>query len=543
VIHTDKQEANDFFSSLASGFFSQRKFESDKQVRRIRRLTQIIILASFLTLLTVFVGTGLAVYKNWEFRFEASKAQMVRTATMGNLLVESALIDAAKSLDITKEALESAMRLGHLENKAIYDILMKSLQQFSAYNNSDVLGLMFMVDTQGMMVARSGEFPSQSINFSDRLYFQDLRDHPHKIRTIGPLLIARTNKQWVFHMSVPIYDKYGHFAGVLVQQLLEKDIATKLSKYVELPEFVFLVTQYEDSAVSFTYPAPSSPQDLYSFLSLNYLTKARLAQDLKGADVWNQVTSFQDENSLVGFARSPIFGLMTFVSVPLNSLWKSFLLGNLVLFIYIIFGVIFIHAIFYYVFRLSIQLANAQDSALHDPLTALHNRRALDETLPHLLRDSIRSQQPISVLFIDIDFFRHFNEHYGHESGDVALQAVSISLATCCRRPMDFICRWGGEEFVAVLPHSNEMAAATISNAMLSAVRSIKLIVQGEESPQITVSIGCVTSIVGEKNLPIDLVDIADRAMQHAKRTGRNRCAVFDVANFIHHGMTFEFNG
>jgi diguanylate cyclase (GGDEF)-like protein len=230
---------------------------------------------------------------------------------------------------------------------------------------------------------------------------------------------------------------------------------------------------------------------------------------------------------LVGFARSSNFGLITFSTLPISQMLGGFLNENMELFLYVLIGTLIILVIFYQVHKMSIALLSAQDSALHDPLTLLHNRRALDENLPLLLRESMRSQQPVSVLFIDIDFFRRFNENHGHETGDVALVAVAQSLAACCRRPLDLMCRWGGEEFVAVLPQTNAFAAEKIALDMLSAVRSIHLNLPVQADAHITVSVGCVTTTVSKLNQTDDLIDMADKAMQTAKSRGRNQHAVF----------------
>ena len=205
---------------------------------------------------------------------------------------------------------------------------------------------------------------------------------------------------------------------------------------------------------------------------------------------------------------------------------------NIYIFTYVVIGLLFTLGIFYQIYKMSIDLTFAQDEALHDPLTKLNNRRALDEKLPLLLRDSMRSQQPVSVLFIDIDFFRLFNENHGHETGDLALIEVAQSLASCCRRPMDLICRWGGEEFVAVLPRSDQAAAEKMAIDMLQAVRRIRLSLPSGGLSYITVSIGTVTSTVSPPNLLDDLIDMSDKAMQHAKLTGRNRHSVFQRVLF-----------
>jgi len=208
----------------------------------------------------------------------------------------------------------------------------------------------------------------------------------------------------------------------------------------------------------------------------------------------------------------------------------SFLKGNLFLLAYACAGVSVVSAMFFYLYRLSHQLINAQTDSRHDALTGLHNRRALNEQLPLLLRQSLREQSPLTVLFIDIDHFRRFNERYGHERGDVALQAVANALARVCQRPRDFICRWGGEEFVAVLPQTDVQAAEELAQRMLQGIRDVRLQVADHSRPQITVSIGHISTTITPRNQDKDLIGAADQAMLQAKHRGRNQSVMATTA-------------
>jgi diguanylate cyclase (GGDEF)-like protein len=139
----------------------------------------------------------------------------------------------------------------------------------------------------------------------------------------------------------------------------------------------------------------------------------------------------------------------------------------------------------------------------------------------------MRTQVPISVLFIDIDHFRYFNENFGHESGDIALKAVADALSLCVRRPLDIVCRWGGEEFVVILPQTNRYAAQKIAKNILTSVSKTQLQGTNGQHPQLTVSIGHVTAIITTDPVQIDLVDEADKAMLQAKAQGRNQCVEY----------------
>ena len=475
------------------------------------------------------LGAGFALHKNWEVRLTASKVRLIRGSVMVNMLIEHALVEASKSLKTSKHAIESALLHGEVSPQQAYVILMQSIGGYSENNRSELLGMIFWVDVNGQLIAQSGEYSKQSLDLSDRYYFQNLRDHPDKRLSIGPLLMSRTIGQWVFHISVPIYDAQGKFAGVLVQQLHEQKIVNELENYINPSDFSQIFTHYNGNSVSFVYPPPLTSSIVSPQTKFDWRSHVNQLENIKNIDSWESQPTGDGDKTLVGFAKSPLYGLLTFATIPMNDLLVFFFWENVNILAYVMFGILLILVIFYQLHKMSIDLATAQDQALHDPLTQLHNRRALDENLPLLLREAMRSQHPMSVLFIDIDFFRRFNENHGHETGDLALIEVAHSLSLCCRRPMDLICRWGGEEFVAALPDTNAAAAAKIAEDMLQAVREIQLKLPNGRACEITVSVGSVSNILTVFNRLDDLVDMADKAMQQAKLTGRNRHVAFQV--------------
>jgi diguanylate cyclase (GGDEF)-like protein len=487
-----------------------------------KKLSHTIVTLYVLTLLIVGIGTAFALHQNWTIRLEASKSNLMRSANMGNLLVETILQSADKTLHITQVQLESTQHKSLVSHADIHQLLKTSIHKFETYNATDEFGLLFYVDASGLVYARSDVLLTRPIDMVDRFYFTDLRDHPDKKSTVGPLLKARTTGQWVFHMAVPIHDTQGQFAGVLVQQILANDIADDLAKYTDTQTFEQMLTHYPNSPVSFVYPSPTDEA-----------SKARLASDIEhlispatrldGASTWIGTDNSNAEPLLIGFSQSPLLGLTTYAALPMHRVSNQFIKDNFFLFAYVLAGCTFITAIFAYLYCLSIQLRTAQVSSMHDALTHLHNRRALDEQLPLLLRDSLRDQTPVTVMFIDIDHFRVFNERFGHDSGDVALKAVAAALASVCQRPLDFICRWGGEEFVAVLPNTNAAAAHKLAQDMLKATRAMQLSVPHGIAPRLTVSVGHITHTMTRDSLDDDLVGAADQAMLHAKQKGRDQ--------------------
>jgi len=162
-----------------------------------------------------------------------------------------------------------------------------------------------------------------------------------------------------------------------------------------------------------------------------------------------------------------------------------------------------------------------------DGLTGLMNRRAFDHALETELARSRRNNSPLSLLIIDIDWFKAFNDLYGHPAGDTCLRAVGASLKRVLKRPADFVARYGGEEFVAVLPDMDEAGAFRVAEAFRTALLERNLVHGGSNTGRVTASVGAATyrthsGIRWSK----ELVSRADQALYNAKADGRDRiCA------------------
>jgi diguanylate cyclase (GGDEF)-like protein len=164
-----------------------------------------------------------------------------------------------------------------------------------------------------------------------------------------------------------------------------------------------------------------------------------------------------------------------------------------------------------------------REFARTDALTRLSNRGAFDALLPRAWMQAQRSGQPLSVLFIDIDLFKRYNDHYGHQAGDEVLRAVGRALGLAARRSSDDVARYGGEEFVATLPNTTPENAGVIAESVRQAVASLEI--EHCESPYgyVTVSIGYACSSDPGVDDAVALLGAADNALYGAKSRGRNR--------------------
>ncbi|MBM5578622.1 diguanylate cyclase [Burkholderia pseudomallei] len=164
-----------------------------------------------------------------------------------------------------------------------------------------------------------------------------------------------------------------------------------------------------------------------------------------------------------------------------------------------------------------------QRLARTDALTGLGNRRAFDENLRSEWARALRAGRPLSLLFVDIDQFKDYNDHYGHQAGDDVLREVGGCLAVNVRRAADDVARYGGEEFVITLPDTDAKSAAAIAEYIRRAVYDLDIEHVRSPYARVTVSIGLVTSHEHIAHSDATLVKMADAALYQAKSTGRNR--------------------
>ncbi|MGE8187580.1 diguanylate cyclase domain-containing protein [Pseudomonas sp. NPDC086278] len=162
-----------------------------------------------------------------------------------------------------------------------------------------------------------------------------------------------------------------------------------------------------------------------------------------------------------------------------------------------------------------------------DGLTGLSNRRHFDEHLELEWRRSLRDQTQLSLLMIDVDYFKSFNDSFGHLEGDEALRKVASAIRDACARPSDLPARYGGEEFALVLPNTSPGGARLVAEKLRQAVAALKIAhIAPTEGSSLTVSIGLSTVIPQQGSDCRQLISAADKGLYLAKNNGRNQVGI-----------------
>ena len=164
-----------------------------------------------------------------------------------------------------------------------------------------------------------------------------------------------------------------------------------------------------------------------------------------------------------------------------------------------------------------------------DGLTGLANRRNLDQVLKQEMARSGRFKHPLTVILADIDFFKPFNDNYGHLEGDECLKKVSAALSSVCRRGTDLVARYGGEEFAILLPDTEACEAIKVAEKLRAAVEDLHISHEhSTASKYCTVSMGVFTKLVEKSDTAEKLLQKADAGLYQSKESGRNRVSLVD---------------
>jgi diguanylate cyclase (GGDEF)-like protein/PAS domain S-box-containing protein len=173
--------------------------------------------------------------------------------------------------------------------------------------------------------------------------------------------------------------------------------------------------------------------------------------------------------------------------------------------------------------RLEIANRQLEQLAFLDALTQIANRRRFDEYLEREWRRLRREQASLTLILCDVDYFKRYNDTYGHPRGDECLQQIAQVLKQLCQRPADLVARYGGEEFALILPYTDAVGASRIAESIQERIRNLRII---NVNTYITLSFGITTLIPSETSSPRTLIAAADLALYQAKAAGRNRYVV-----------------
>jgi len=388
------------------------------------------------------------------------------------------------------------------------------------------LGAMVVTDTRGRVrIDALGKMPVGTY-VGDREFFTVQRDHPDTDLYISRPLSA----QWrvgddCIVLSRRLSHADGSFGGIVF-------VAVKLQYFHDLFSGLSLGAQSVVALVNtqgmFMAREPSRRGDTGRVV-LRSQNLGRLLLADQGS--FSALSGTDGANRLYVFQKIPNLPLILSVGTTYSSIYEAWQkralwIGTVI----VVFGLTFIGLSVMFVRQIKQRLGAEHALRLlaqTDGLTGLSNRRTLDELLGRAWRAAKRDGTELSVIFVDIDHFKAYNDTYGHHAGDEVLVAVAGCIGQCLQRADDAATRYGGEEFVILLPETGAKAAYKIAQRMLQAVRDLAMEHAGSDFARITISLGVATRGCDSLLDGHALIHAADQAVYEAKARGRNRIEIW----------------
>jgi len=451
-----------------------------------------------------------------------------RAQALQNAHQASANLVATLSADIARnaEAIDLSLRtiVSGAQNPAVMALPpdLRKLVLFDGATGMTYVGGAFVMDREGRIVIERDPSQHADLLFNDRDYFKDHAEHADAGLFISGPYASRLRKGVAsLAMSRRINAPDGSFAGVAVIALNVAYFRNLLSRVnVGRSGSAFIVQ--EDGVMIARKPALPSDET-------GYVAKSPTFSAMKDAPSGSYISrsTIDGVRRLYTFQHVPGTHLIAAVAPAEDdvlSAWRerSVVIGGLTL----MFGGGFIVISWLLAISLrsrAIAHEKLQRLAGTDALTGLSNRRALDRRLDEEWRRARRADQPLSALFVDVDYFKLYNDTYGHAMGDDALIAVADCIQNSAKRPGDIVARYGGEEFVIVLPGAASSGAFTFAERLRVKVEELAIPNSAVPKGVLTISIGCATASPRHANDALKLLNSADAALYLAKRAGRNR--------------------
>lgn len=462
--------------------------------------------------LAILIGVGVLLRADRQACYDhvLERAQSMASVVAVSLGSDIAIYDAL---------LKEMVREAEDAHRPLFPERVRDRVRFGQALSRDFLDDAYIVDKTGRIAAPLDTSGGKAVNVADRDYFRSHETNPslglyisqpYASRTHGGVLSVALTRR----ISAEDYS----FAGVAVIALRLDRLGTEVStldstdlKTVEVVEekgTVLACSPCESVRPGTLVHLPGDAtrdRNLTTALSFPYGARAAAYRSVRvpGASMYVVVTPSTEALTREWYRHALMFGSIASICAA------TLIAGSWLLVVAIR--------------TRSTAAARLVSLSVTDGLTGLSNRRALDAKLESEWRRAKRSGNPLSVLFVDIDYFKHFNDEYGHSIGDDVLRAVAKNIGSHTRRDADMAARYGGEEFAIVLPDTDATSAAAMAEQVRRDVERLHIAHVGSTLGMVTVSVGAATGVAGECDSAEAVLKAADEQLFVAKQSGRNR--------------------
>ena len=436
--------------------------------------------------------------------------------------------DAIRQVDVLTAALSERVEgdgLHNIDVPRIHNLLVQQAKLMPQLHG------LFIYGPEGDWIATDKEVLPEPANNADRDYFQYHRTHTDPNVRIGAVVNSKSTGDLIIPVSRRLNNPDGSFAGVLLGTI-------KVSYFVDyygdfkIDDKGALVLALRDGTILVRRPFIAAV--VGKSLTASEIFKRYLPMSNEGVAEARAVVD--DTERLYGYRALAAYPLVVEAGLSRESIiapwrWDLFKTGFVLFFLigaFTVFGRVVLNQLRRrMVMEGELRLAHQsmRDMALTDSLTGLGNRRRLDSALLDEIRQTIRQRSTLSLIMLDVDYFKRYNDTYGHAAGDDCLSAVATAILQAVKRPGDLAVRYGGEEFAVLLPNTDNPGAATVARDILEAIRAMGIEHSAHPLGHVTASAG-IASVqpTGQHVTPASLITAADKMLYAAKQNGRDRC-------------------
>lgn len=437
-------------------------------------------------------------------------------------------------VDRTLENIAFRIEQGDMSTQAIEALQPELVNSLSL---SDHLQSIFVFDKNGRSLVNTQPGRASTISNADRPYFLAHMTSPSTLSLISAPLLSRFSSTWVIPVTRRLNDHNGQFSGVVLAAIRVDYVRSVLDGFA-IGEQGAAALSLADGTI--LVRRPFAVGDLGRNVANPYITaglksfRSGTARMVSPVDGVPRILGFeftQNHPVVVAVARAE--------SEILHSWWRSFAVQSITVVVLSIFVAIFGRFVIHIIRlrsqaqqeierahqRVSEANVRLQHLATHDGLTDLLNRRAFDSRAASIVASCARHGRSLSVLLLDVDHFKNYNDHFGHQPGDECLRLVAGALQSAAQRPGDVVARYGGEEFIMVLPETDAAGARVIAANAIQAVRSLRMDHPRSPLGIVTISAGGTTTQFEHPpaSTLAELIERADGALYEAKKAGRDR--------------------